>query len=99
MHAPPATLLAACAPRQAQRAALGRLARPASSAALPLRPAFPAVLKASAQEMKDARLDVAFRDYCGHLLIPLNQCRHKTYFMPFKCTDERHKYEECQYYE
>lgn len=57
------------------------------------------MLKASPQEMKDARLDVAFRDYCGHLLIPLNQCRHKTFFMPFKCTDERHKYEECQYYE
>ena len=55
--------------------------------------------KASVEEMKKARLDVVFRDYCAHLLIPLNKCRHETFYMPFKCGHERHAYEECQYYE
>lgn len=31
------------------------------------------------------------------LLIPLNICRHKTDYMPWKCEDERHGYEKCQY--
>lgn len=56
-------------------------------------------MKVTAQEMHDARLDIAFRDYCAHLLIPLNQCRHKTFFAPWKCGDERHTYEKCQYIE
>lgn len=56
-------------------------------------------MKATAQEMHDARLDIAFRDYCAHLLIPLNKCRHETYFAPWKCSDERHTYEKCQYRE
>lgn len=54
---------------------------------------------ASEEEMKAAKLPVSFRDYCAHLLIPLNKCRHETYYMPFKCTDERHEYERCQYVE
>ncbi|KNC54801.1 NADH-ubiquinone oxidoreductase B18 subunit family protein [Thecamonas trahens ATCC 50062] len=53
--------------------------------------------EATQQEMKEARLDLAFRDGCAHLLIPLNQCRRSTLYMPFKCTDERHTYEKCQY--
>ncbi len=31
------------------------------------------------------------------LLIPLNICRHKTDYLPWKCEDERHVYEKCQY--
>jgi len=53
----------------------------------------------SHEEMKAARLPVAFRDYCAHLLIPLNKCRHEQLYMPFKCMDERHGYEKCQYIE
>ena len=54
---------------------------------------------ATQQEMADARLDLAFRDHCAHLLIPLNTCRRKEFFMPYKCSHERHEYEKCQYYE
>jgi NADH dehydrogenase (ubiquinone) 1 beta subcomplex subunit 7 len=57
------------------------------------------VMKVSEEEMKAAKLDVGFRDYCAHLLIPLNKCRHETFYMPWKCTDERHTYEQCQYVE
>ena len=31
------------------------------------------------------------------LLIPLNKCRHKELYAPWKCEDERHGYEKCQY--
>lgn len=54
---------------------------------------------ASAEEMKAAKLPVSYRDYCGHLLIPLNKCRQETFYMPFKCMDERHEYEKCQWVE
>lgn len=40
---------------------------------------------------------MAFRDYCAHLLIPLNKCRRKNFYLPFRCNDERHAYEKCQY--
>jgi NADH dehydrogenase (ubiquinone) 1 beta subcomplex subunit 7 len=34
-----------------------------------------------------------------HLLIPLNACRHDTFYMPWRCGPERHAYEKCQYVE
>eukprot|EP00741_Cyanophora_paradoxa_P004679 tig00000823_g4541.t1 len=59
----------------------------------------PRAMKISHQEMVDARVEIAFRDYCAHLLVPLNKCREATLWMPWKCTDERHAYEKCQYEE
>ncbi|KAK4139003.1 hypothetical protein BT67DRAFT_368354 [Trichocladium antarcticum] len=55
--------------------------------------------RATRQEMSDAKVPLAYRDSCAHLLIPLNRCRGKTYFLPWKCEDERHSYEKCQYVE
>jgi NADH dehydrogenase (ubiquinone) 1 beta subcomplex subunit 7 len=49
------------------------------------------------QALKDAKVPLAFRDTCGHLLIKLNKCRRETYFSPNKCGHERHTYEECGY--
>ena len=43
---------------------------------------------ATEQEMKDARIPVAWRDYCAHILIKLN-----------KCVELRNAYEKCQYEE
>ena len=40
---------------------------------------------ATREEMSAARLPLAYRDSCAHLLIPLNQCRHKEYYLPWKC--------------
>ncbi|KAL7269820.1 hypothetical protein RUND412_007491 [Rhizina undulata] len=47
--------------------------------------------------MAAARLPIAYRDKCASLLVPLNRCRYKTYYLPWKCEDERHTYEKCQY--
>ncbi|KAF9291889.1 hypothetical protein BGZ68_001443 [Mortierella alpina] len=54
-------------------------------------------MTATQKEMQDARLPLGYRDFCAHLLIPLNKCRSETYYLPFKCGDERHVYEKCQY--
>jgi NADH dehydrogenase (ubiquinone) 1 beta subcomplex subunit 7 len=35
--------------------------------------------------MSDARVPLAYRDSCAHLLIPLNKCRHEEWFLPWKC--------------
>ncbi|RUP45085.1 NADH-ubiquinone oxidoreductase B18 subunit-domain-containing protein [Jimgerdemannia flammicorona] len=47
--------------------------------------------------MADARIPLEYRDYCAHLLIPLNKCRYQTFYLPWKCENERHSYEKCQY--
>ncbi|KAB5525569.1 NADH-ubiquinone oxidoreductase B18 subunit-domain-containing protein [Coniochaeta sp. 2T2.1] len=54
---------------------------------------------ATREEMSAAKLPLAYRDSCGHLLIPLNRCRYEEYYLPWKCEDERHTYEKCQYVE
>lgn len=56
-----------------------------------------AEMKVTREEMKAARIPLVWRDYCAHILIPLNQCRRQTWFSPMKCTDLRHAYEKCQY--
>ncbi|KAK3903307.1 NADH-ubiquinone oxidoreductase B18 subunit-domain-containing protein [Staphylotrichum tortipilum] len=55
--------------------------------------------RATREEMREARLPLAYRDSCAHLLIPLNRCRTDNFFLPWKCVDERHSYEKCQYLE
>ncbi len=40
---------------------------------------------ATRAQMSEAKLPLAYRDGCANLLIPLNKCRHETYFMPWKC--------------
>lgn len=54
-------------------------------------------MPATQKEMQDARIPLGWRDSCADLLIPLNKCRSETYYLPFKCQDERHVYEKCQY--
>ncbi|KAI1358621.1 NADH-ubiquinone oxidoreductase B18 subunit-domain-containing protein [Xylaria arbuscula] len=53
--------------------------------------------KATREEMREAKLPIAYRDSCANLLIPLNSCRQETYYLPWKCENERHSYEKCQY--
>ncbi|KAK7947076.1 uncharacterized protein PG986_011397 [Apiospora aurea] len=55
--------------------------------------------KATREEMREAKLPIQYRDSCANLLIPLNRCRQDTYYLPWKCGDERHSYEKCQYEE
>ena len=54
---------------------------------------------ATPEAMKEHRVPIAYRDECAGLLIPLNECRKKTYALPWKCNDERHAYEKCEYLE
>lgn len=35
--------------------------------------------------MSEAKLPLAYRDSCAGLLIPLNKCRHDTFFAIWKC--------------
>ena len=28
---------------------------------------------------------------------PLNKCRQETFYLPWKCEDQRHGYEKCEY--
>eukprot|EP00890_Picochlorum_soloecismus_P005403 jgi/Picsp_1/5864/NSC_03223-R1_nadh-ubiquinone oxidoreductase b18 len=51
------------------------------------------------KEVHDAKVPLAFRDYCVDALIPLNECRRKNFYLPWKCEHERHAYELCQYKE
>lgn len=57
------------------------------------------VMQVSREELRQERVPLEWRDYCAHKLIPLNKCRRATLFMPWKCQDERHDYEKCQYLE
>ncbi|KAL5412641.1 hypothetical protein PMIN04_009776 [Paraphaeosphaeria minitans] len=41
--------------------------------------------KATREDMSAARLPLAYRDSCAHLLIPLNRCRFDEYYLPWKC--------------
>ena len=39
------------------------------------------------------------RDYCAHILIPLQRCRRDTFYVPWKCQHLRHMYDKCQFVE
>jgi len=49
------------------------------------------------QEMKDNKVPLQWRDRCAALLVPLNKCRRETTFLPWKCSQLRHDYEQCEY--
>lgn len=49
------------------------------------------------EAMSKAKIPIAFRDTCAHLLMPLNKCRRQTWWHPEECSHERHTYEECMY--
>ena len=53
----------------------------------------------SDEELAKERIPLAARDYCAHLLVDLNRCRRRTLYLPFKCTEEKHEYEQCLYKE
>lgn len=59
----------------------------------------PPEMQASQEDMNNAKLEIGYRDFCAHLLIPLNACRRKEMYLPWKCEHERHAYEKCEYLE
>ncbi|XP_042501593.1 NADH dehydrogenase [ubiquinone] 1 beta subcomplex subunit 7-like [Macadamia integrifolia] len=52
---------------------------------------------ATQEEMVQARVPLAYRDQCANLLVPLNKCRVAEFYLPWKCENERHAYEKCEY--
>ena len=44
-------------------------------------------------------MDLAWRDNCSKLLLPLNECRRKNLWWPWSCGHEKHAYEKCQYHD
>ncbi|KAM7463344.1 hypothetical protein LguiA_031465 [Lonicera macranthoides] len=52
---------------------------------------------ATQAEMVESKVPLAYRDQCAHLLIPLNKCRQAELYLPWKCENERHTYEKCEY--
>ncbi|XP_057724794.1 NADH dehydrogenase [ubiquinone] 1 beta subcomplex subunit 7-like [Arachis stenosperma] len=52
---------------------------------------------ATQEKMVEAKVPLAYRDQCAHLLIPLNKCHQADLYLPWKCENERHSYEKCQY--
>lgn len=52
---------------------------------------------ATQEEMVEAKVPIPYRDQCAHLLIPLNKCRQAEFYLPWKCEDQRHAYEKCEY--
>ncbi|EME48812.1 hypothetical protein DOTSEDRAFT_84351 [Dothistroma septosporum NZE10] len=55
--------------------------------------------QATREEMSANKVPLPYRDSCASLLIPLNKCRFDNYYLPWRCMDERHSYEKCQYEE
>lgn len=49
------------------------------------------------EELNEAQIPMAWRDYCADLLIPLNKCRRENFWWPSSCEHEKHAYEKCQY--
>ncbi|KAA8532382.1 hypothetical protein F0562_032363 [Nyssa sinensis] len=39
---------------------------------------------ATQAEMAEAKVPLAYRDQCAHLLIPLNKCRQAEFYLPWK---------------
>lgn len=51
------------------------------------------------EDLQNAKIPLGYRDYCAHLLVPLNACRRQELYLPWKCEHERHAYEKCEYLE
>jgi hypothetical protein len=70
------------------RATAARAPPPPPSALTP-RPA-PLATPSAPAEMAAGNVDMVYRDACAHLLAPLNACRRRTLYLPWKCGAERH---------
>ena len=49
------------------------------------------------EELQEQAIPIGYRDYCAHLLIPLNKCRRANFYLPWRCEHERYAYEKCEY--
>lgn len=55
------------------------------------------LLKYTPDELDKLQVPIDLRDECVHYWIPLNKCRLDTYYLPWKCSEERINYERCKF--
>ena len=46
--------------------------------------------------MEDAKIPIASRDECSHVLVKLQECRIETFYLPWKCVEKRNAYLRCE---
>lgn len=56
-----------------------------------------AQMQVSEKELDEKNVPLHLRDACVRHVMQLNDCRHETYYAPWKCEEERVRYERCQY--
>ncbi|RKP34537.1 NADH-ubiquinone oxidoreductase B18 subunit-domain-containing protein [Dimargaris cristalligena] len=54
-------------------------------------------MKMTQRQLAEYRIPLEVRDYCAHLLVPLNRCRYDNFFLAWTCKHEKHEYELCQH--
>uniref|UniRef100_A0A9L0JX89 NADH dehydrogenase [ubiquinone] 1 beta subcomplex subunit 7 n=1 Tax=Equus asinus TaxID=9793 RepID=A0A9L0JX89_EQUAS len=63
----------------------------------PWKPAGPAEMVATQQQMNDAQLVLQQRDYCAHHLIRLLKCKRDSFPNFLACKHERHAWDHCEH--
>mmetsp|Transcript_56179 Transcript_56179/g.93621 ORF Transcript_56179/g.93621 Transcript_56179/m.93621 type:complete len:136 (+) Transcript_56179:29-436(+) len=53
------------------------------------------IMKVSEEECNKMGIASQCRDLCTHILIPLNQCRKATWYMPWRCSELYEGYTKC----
>jgi NADH dehydrogenase (ubiquinone) 1 beta subcomplex subunit 7 len=54
---------------------------------------------ATVEEMESAKLPLADRDFCAHLLLKYRACRADKAPWLWRCGHEKHEYLQCEYEE
>ncbi|XP_076062681.1 NADH dehydrogenase (ubiquinone) B18 subunit [Oratosquilla oratoria] len=55
------------------------------------------VMVATQEEMESAKLPLKDRDYCAHLAIKYQACKHNVWPFVYQCAHEKHDYLNCEY--
>lgn len=55
------------------------------------------LIRLTEEEMDKHGIQRQTRDACVHHYLPLQTCRRKTYYAPWKCSEERLRLERCYY--
>uniref|UniRef100_G1LYA3 NADH dehydrogenase [ubiquinone] 1 beta subcomplex subunit 7 n=1 Tax=Ailuropoda melanoleuca TaxID=9646 RepID=G1LYA3_AILME len=64
---------------------------------VPSKPALPAEMVATQQQMSDAQLVLQQRDYCAHYLIRLLKCKRDSFPNFLACKHEQHDWDYCEH--
>merc|ERR1719167_1900355 len=54
-------------------------------------------MRVTERELVEHGVPQYWRDYCAHILVPLNSCRRATFWSPWRCKELKHAYALCQW--